>query len=88
MDIPTRARAHEKLYSIKDYIAYPEEMLVDSNLEELYKGIEISPTDYFQNGINISIWNTNKEWEILREKVCSIILKSMVLYLKSYVPLN
>ena len=87
MDIRTRKLANLKLDAITDYIAYPEEILVDSNLEELYKGIEISPTDYFQNRLNISIWNTNKEWKKLREEVCSIILKSMVLYLKSYVPI-
>ena len=69
MDINTQQRAHLKLNAIKDYIGYPEEILVNSNLEELYKGLQISPTNYFQNGINMSIWSTNYHWKKLREKV-------------------
>ena len=69
MDDETRERAHLKLNAIKDYIGYPEEILVNSNLEELYAGLQISPTNYFQNGINMSIWSTNYHWKKLREKV-------------------
>ena len=69
MDEETRERAHLKLNAIKDYIGYPEEILVNSNLEELYAGLQISPTNYFQNGINMSIWSTNYHWKKLREKV-------------------
>ena len=69
MDDNTQQRAQQKLNAIKDYIGYPEEILVNSNLEELYKGLQISPTNYFQNGINMSIWSTNYHWKKLREKV-------------------
>ena len=69
MDPNTRQRAQQKLNAIKDYIGYPEEILVNSNLEDLYKGLQISPTNYFQNGINMSIWSTNYHWRKLREKV-------------------
>merc|ERR1719412_1402680 len=69
MDAETRERAHLKLDAIKDYIGYPEEILVNSNLEDLYQGLEISPTNYFQNGINMSIWSTDYHWKKLREKV-------------------
>ena len=69
MDSNTKQRAHQKLDAIKDYIGYPEEIMVNSNLEELYEGLQISPTDYFQNGINMSIWSTNYHWKKLREKV-------------------
>ena len=69
MDTTTKGKAHLKLDAIKDYIAYPEEIMVNSNLEELYAGLEISPTDYFQNGIKMSIWSTNYHWKKLREKV-------------------
>ena len=69
MDNDTRQRAHQKLNAIKDYIGYPEEILVNSNLEELYKGLEISSTNYFPNRINMSIWSRNYHWKKLREKV-------------------
>lgn len=69
MDPNTRQRAHQKLNAIKDYIGYPEEIMVNSKLEELYDGLQISATDYFQNGINMSIWSTNYHWKKLREKV-------------------
>ena len=69
MDKETKKSAHQKLDAIKDYIGYPEEILVNSNLEDLYQGLEISPTNYFQNGINMSIWSTNYHWKKLREKV-------------------
>ena len=74
MDDDTQQRAQQKLNAIKDYIGYPEEILVNSNLEELYRGLQISPTNYFQNGINMSIWSTNYHWKKLREKVslCSL----------------
>ena len=69
MDGKTRQRAHKKLNAIKEYIAYPPEIMVNSNLEELYKGLQISRDSYFQNGINMSIWSTNYHWSKLREKV-------------------
>ena len=79
MDDETRQRAHLKLNAIKDYIGYPEEILVNSNLEELYAGLQISPTNYFQNGINMSIWSTNYHWKKLREKVrCYDALNKML----------
>ena len=69
MDTSTRERAHLKLNAIKDYIGYPEEILENSNLEKLYEGLQISPVNYFQNGINMSIWSTNYHWKKLRERV-------------------
>ena len=69
MDGKTRQRAHKKLNAIKEYIAYPPEIMVNSNLEELYKGLKISSDSYFQNGIDMSIWSTNYHWSKLREKV-------------------
>ena len=69
MDDVTRAKAHKKLNSIKDYIAYPKEIMDNEKLEELYEGLEISSDQYFQNGVNMSIWSTNRHWKKLREKV-------------------
>ncbi|TRY72219.1 hypothetical protein TCAL_03874 [Tigriopus californicus] len=69
MDSKTKDRAHSKLNSIKEYIAYPEEILDNKNLEEIYKGLEIVEGEYFQNGIRMSIWRTNYHWKKLREEV-------------------
>jgi len=69
MDDLTRAKAHQKLDAIKDYVAYPKEILDNEKLEELYQGLEISAEEYFQNVVNMSIWATNRHWKKLREKV-------------------
>ena len=69
MDARTRQMAKDKLSTIKEYIGYPEEIMVDSNLEELYEGLHINDNNHFQNGINMSIWGTNYAWGKLREKV-------------------
>ena len=69
MDPKTKERALKKLSTIKEYIGYPEEILDNAKLEDLYKGLEINATHYFQNGISMSIWSTNYHWRRLREKV-------------------
>ena len=37
MDEATRARAQDKLRTMKEYIGYPEEILKEDLLEELYE---------------------------------------------------
>eukprot|EP00095_Tigriopus_kingsejongensis_P007986 snap_masked-scaffold269_size230758-processed-gene-0.4 protein:Tk07986 transcript:snap_masked-scaffold269_size230758-processed-gene-0.4-mRNA-1 annotation:"PREDICTED: neprilysin-2" len=69
MDVSTKTRAHEKLEGIKEYIAYPEEILDDKNLEDIYKDLKIEAKEYFKNGISMSIWSTNYHWRKLREEV-------------------
>ena len=69
MDDETRGRAMEKLRTMKEYIGYPEEILVEKNLEELYEKLEVGPDSHFLNGINMSVWGTNYAWKKLREKV-------------------
>lgn len=49
MDDKTRTRAHAKLRAIKEYIAYPPEIMDNSKLENLYEGLEISGDTYFKN---------------------------------------
>jgi len=68
MDDSTRVRAKDKLRTMKEYIGYPEEILEDWRLEELYSGLNINPDTYFTNGINMSVWATNYAWGKLREK--------------------
>eukprot|EP00092_Neocalanus_flemingeri_P081366 GFUD01101616.1.p1 GENE.GFUD01101616.1~~GFUD01101616.1.p1 ORF type:complete len:767 (-),score=189.44 GFUD01101616.1:111-2411(-) len=69
MDSKTRKRAKAKLATMKEYIGYPEEILVKKNLQELYEGLYVSAKDHFKNGINMSIWGTNYAWGRLREKI-------------------
>ena len=69
MDAQTRHRAHDKLEAIKDYIGYPPEIMINSNLEELYQGLQISRDSYFLNGINMGLWSRKYHWSKLREKV-------------------
>ena len=51
---------------MKEYIGYPEEILDNWRLEELYENLEINPETYFMNGIKMSIWGTNYSWGKLR----------------------
>ena len=74
MDPVTRDQAYLKLEAIKEYIAYPEEILVDKNLEELYKGMEIDPKEYFKNSLSMGVWVRNYYWSKLREKVKKVPL--------------
>jgi len=69
MDGETRKRARDKLSTMKEYIGYPEEIMVEKNLEDLYENLHVSSSDHFINGINMSIWGTNYAWGKLREKV-------------------
>merc|ERR1719461_2037785 len=69
MDDETRSRAMEKLRTMKEYIAYPEEILIEKNLEELYEKLHVGSESHFSNGINMSVWGTNYAWKKLREKV-------------------
>lgn len=69
MDTETRNRARQKLFTIKEYIAYVEEIKVNKNLEDLYDGLVVNNTHFFNNGINLSKWSTNYNWKKLRETV-------------------
>jgi len=69
MDPSTKIRAKAKLSSMKEYIGYPQEILEDWRLEELYEGLHVHPDQYFKNGISVSKWGTNYAWGKLREKV-------------------
>jgi len=68
MDERTRARAQDKLRSMKEYIGYPDELLQVYRLEELYEGLEVNPHNYYQNGIEIGKWSTAYSWSKIREK--------------------
>ena len=69
MDEVTRQRAKDKLKTMKEYIGYPEEIIVEKNLEDLYENLHVGADSHFLNGINMSVWGTNYAWSKLREEV-------------------
>jgi len=69
MDDMTRERAKDKLRMMKEYIGYPEEILHEHLLEELYGDLEVGAGDHFNNWIRFKKWETNYAWKKLREKV-------------------
>jgi membrane metallo-endopeptidase-like protein 1 len=69
MDEGTRAKAHEKLQSIKDYIGFPKEILNNTLIEELYDGIEVSNDTFYQNSINMGKWSVKYSWSKFREQI-------------------
>ena len=65
----TRAKAHSKLQSIKDYIGFPKEILNNTLIEDLYDGIEVSNDTFYQNSINMGKWSIKYAWSKLREQI-------------------
>ena len=58
--------SQDKLASMKEYIGYPDEILENWRLEELYQTLNVENNTYFANGVNMSIWGTNYAWGKLR----------------------
>uniref|UniRef100_A0A2P2HZF3 Neprilysin-like n=2 Tax=Hirondellea gigas TaxID=1518452 RepID=A0A2P2HZF3_9CRUS len=69
MDDETRVRAINKSLAITPHIAYPEELLIESKLTELYNGLGISSGELLSNMRNLTIFGTNYSFRRLREKV-------------------
>lgn len=67
MDEETREEAREKANSIAPYIGYPDELLQDELVEELYSGLTMARTNYYQNTRNLRIWSTNYAFGQLRK---------------------
>jgi hypothetical protein len=85
MDDATRARAQKKLSTMKEYIGYPDELLQENLLDELFQvnlalplpphlpqGLEVSPVEHYQNGIEIGKWSTAYVWSKMREQVGAV----------------
>jgi len=69
MDEKTRENALEKAADMTSHIAYPDELLDDSKLEELYDGLELNPGDYLGNILNLTIFGMNFTFGRLRKPV-------------------
>ncbi|XP_060581148.1 membrane metallo-endopeptidase-like 1 [Ruditapes philippinarum] len=52
MDDGTRILASEKANAIKEWIGYPDDVLVDEKVNKLYENVTIDRDDYFMNVLN------------------------------------
>merc|ERR1719341_196623 len=69
MDDETRVRAINKSLAITPHIAYPEELLNEAKLEELYAGLHITDGELLSNMRNLTVFGTNYSFKRLRERV-------------------
>lgn len=67
MDEETRREAKVKAQSISPYIGYPDELLRDELVEELYSGLQMSRSNYYHNLRQLRIWSTNYAFSQLRK---------------------
>lgn len=57
MDAETRDSAIIKADSITDMIGFPDYILQKSELDEQYKELEVKSNEYFQNTLNLNLYN-------------------------------
>ena len=53
MDPKTKARAHKKADQIAPHVAFPEELLDEELINELYESIDLSKDSYFKNILSL-----------------------------------
>nr|CAG4648509.1 EOG090X01U4 [Polyphemus pediculus] len=69
MDDETRIRAKDKAASMTTHIAYPDELLDDEKLTNLYGDLQLDSTNYLRNALNLTVFGTNYSFKKLREAV-------------------
>ncbi|KAJ3633527.1 hypothetical protein MTP99_010467 [Tenebrio molitor] len=69
MDEQTRKSALDKANTIVDHIAYPDELLDDRKLGELYDKIEVNECQFLYSALNISKFAMDYSLGRLRERV-------------------
>lgn len=67
MDEGTRERAIQKAHAITPYIGYPDNLLNDTLVGELYKQLQLVPGNYFTNVQNLRKWSTDYAFDQLRK---------------------
>ncbi|XP_037076206.1 neprilysin-2-like [Pollicipes pollicipes] len=67
IDRITRQRAIQKSKAMTYYIAYPNELLNDTMVSELYEDLQLTDDDFFKNMLDSNIFNTNYFYSKLRE---------------------
>ena len=69
MDEETKRRAELKLEKMSETIAYSDEFLDKEKVDNLHKGLVMSPTDLVGNAINLNKFWRKFERSRLREKI-------------------
>lgn len=67
MDEETRKEAKIKARAIAPFIGYPDELLQDELVEELYKDLGFDKTNFYQNIRRARLWSTNYAFGQLRK---------------------
>lgn len=60
MDEKTKQIAQKKLSLVKQYIAYPDEILDDEKLDAYYHNIEVHPGSFLKSHLSIEIANVKR----------------------------
>ncbi|KAJ8668518.1 hypothetical protein QAD02_010181 [Eretmocerus hayati] len=66
MDERTRRAALEKVDAMSSFIAYPDELLDDSKLEQFYAALELSEGNYLESVLNVTLFATEYSISQLR----------------------
>ncbi|XP_078040555.1 M13 family metallopeptidase neprilysin 2 isoform X2 [Augochlora pura] len=69
MDEETRKSALDKAASMSSHIAYPEELLDDKKLEDFYEKLELSPDNYLESILNLTLFGVDYSFGKLRKPV-------------------
>ncbi|XP_046983748.1 neprilysin-2-like [Schistocerca americana] len=69
MDEGTRKKALEKVQSVVGHVAYPEELLDDTELDKFYEKLDVSPSLYLESMLNVTKFQTNYSFSQLRQPV-------------------
>ncbi|XP_045472319.1 neprilysin-2-like isoform X1 [Harmonia axyridis] len=69
MDDETKKNAIEKAKSMSTHIAYPDELLDDSKLEEFYQNLEMDENNYMGSVLNLTLFGTQFSFKRLRQPV-------------------
>ena len=54
-------------HAITSYIGYPDELLNNSMVADLYKSLDLGPDSYFTNVQNLRKWSTDYAFNQLRK---------------------
>jgi endothelin-converting enzyme len=69
MDTETRRLAIEKADAISDMIGFPDYILDPKELDKKYEDLDIDPKKYFENNLNVNMYNLKKNLEKLDQTV-------------------
>lgn len=67
MDEETKREAKAKADAISAYIGYPDELLNDTLVEDLYSGLEFDKKRYFNNILHLRKWSVDYSFNQLRK---------------------